>query len=302
MQRWLRAELSWFRSYFCPVGTANSLCKVPIGGGADFSSEMDWCIYNYNATNCGEIRNNAQTDMEVTLLTYYGALGGWGCILLFLMLLMMNSLERIISKPIVQKSRETNVPAWLTLPTLGNGLVGSVLLYSQASLLSTDSGADYEWIGVIYLIAAAFFFIALLTGWFLSTFSIRNSADKSKKNIAVVIFIGVMAANVLLLASIFAASIMFSVNLVDTTPIPGSKRGDVACFIDEKAGTCTSCGALIPDEQCPEWTTSDMMKILKTQLKQSATMSAIFFLYAVNILRFGFVLRKHLSLYQIDYV
>ena len=104
-------------------------------------------------------------------------------------------LYRIISKPIVQKSRETNVPAWLLLPTIGNAAVGAIFVFSPSSLLSAISGAEGAWIGIVYLVAGALFLVALLLGWYLSTFTIQNNKDKKTKNIAVIIFISIMAAN-----------------------------------------------------------------------------------------------------------
>jgi hypothetical protein len=298
--RWFQPQLSWFRSYFCADGTAETLCLVPLSGGQDYLSEEAWCLDNYDSVECSAIRDDAQNRMEFSLLIFYTALGGWSLLLLGLMMLMMRSLEKIISKPIVQKSRETNVPAWLTLPTAGNALVGSILLYSPTSLLSSSSGADNSWIGVVYLVAAGLFLVALLLGWFLSTFSIRSSLDKKNKSVAVVIFIGVMASNAVMLATIFVASIMFSGNLVQA-PIDDSARGEVACFVDT-ADTCSNCDDPVPENRCPEWNLYDVTRILQTQLKQSATLAAIFILYAISVLRFGFFLRKHLSLYQIDYV
>ena len=57
-----------------------------------------------------------------------------------------------------------------------------------------------------------------------------------------------------------------------------------------------------PELRCPEWTLDEVTKVLQSQLKQSATLAAIFIVYAVAVLRFGFVLRGHLSKYEIDYV
>ena len=266
--------------------------------------------------------------MDYSLLTFYTALAIWGICVLVLLMLMINSLERIISKPIVQKSRESNVPAWLTLPTTGCALVGAIYLYSPSSLLTSSSNSESSWIGVVYLVSAGLFFTAAMLGWFLSTFQIRNSADKKNKNVAVIIFIGklhqklnrtiivdtlhatdtfcsssitgVMAANTVTLATLFVASIIFSADLVNA-PIDESARGEVACQIDRGA-SCTMCDAVLHRDRCPEWTLDDVTKILQTQLKQSATLAAIFILYAISALRFGFLLRKHLSMYQIDYV
>ena len=136
-------------------------------------------------------------------------------------------------------------------------------------------------------------------GWFLSAFSIRNSADKKTKNVAVNVFIGVMAANTVMIASLFVASFVLSGVLIQM-PIDDAARRKVACGIDDNV-SCTGCNGELPG-QCPEWEIEDVTRILQTQLKQSATVAAILILYAISVLRFGFVLRKHLSMYQIDYV
>jgi hypothetical protein len=297
--RWLEPELSWFRERYCPEGTLDTVCLVPVDGGADYESEDEWCNAKHNSTECSEVRDGAQADMDYALLTFYTALAIWGIFVLILLMLMINSLERIISKPIVQKSRESNVPAWLTLPTTGCALVGSIYLYSPSSLLTSSSNSQSSWIGYVYLVSAGLFFTAAMLGWFLSTFQIRNSADKKNKNVAVIIFIGVMAANTVMLATLFVASIIFSADLVNA-PIDESARGEVACQVDRGA-SCTMCDAKIARNRCPEWILDDVTLILQTQLKQSATLAAIFILYAISALRFGFLLRKHLSMYQIDY-
>jgi hypothetical protein len=45
-----------------------------------------------------------------------------------------------------------------------------------------------------------------------------------------------------------------------------------------------------------------VLRVLQTQYRSSAALAAIFIIYAISALRFGFLLRKHISLYQIDYV
>ena len=297
---WLQPHLSWFRDYFCEEGTSSTLCLVPLDGGPDYATEDEWCQANYQSDSCTEIRDDAQDRMTSSMLLFYTCLASWSILMLALMLLMLRSLEKIISKPIVQKSRESNVPAWLTLPTAGTALVGSILLYSPTSLLSASSGTDNSWIGVAYLISAGLFFLAMILGWFLSAFSIRSSLDKKYKSVAVIIFIITMAAAAIIQIAILGASVVFAGNLVQA-PIDDSQRGEVACFVD-KDTTCTNCDDPVPENRCPEWTLDDVTRILQTQLKQSATLAAIFVLYAISALQFGLVLRKHLSLYQIDYV
>jgi uncharacterized membrane protein YidH (DUF202 family) len=272
-------------------------------GEPDFDSENDWCLANYNATDCSDIRDTAESDMFASMLRFYTFLAGWSSAVLFVIMLIVNSLERIITKPIVQKARESNVPLWLSLPSITNMLVGSVLLFSQSSLLNSQSGSGSEssWIGIVYLVTGGLFLVALLMGWYLSAYTIRNHADKQSKNVAVIIMIIMMAANVVMLVAIFVASIIFSADLISSSSLDQTQRADVACRVDRNV-TCTACDSLVPEDRCPEWSLGEVTQILQTQLKQSATLASIFVLYAISVLRFGVTLRRHLSLYQIDYV
>jgi hypothetical protein len=81
-----------------------------------------------------------------------------------------------------------------------------------------------------------------------------------------------------------------------------SKQGDIACGVDT-AGSCSNCGREDPSlPQCPEWGLEDVDAVLQTQTKGSATLAAIFFIYSFSASRFGLVLRRHVTMYQIDYV
>jgi hypothetical protein len=291
---WGVNQLSWFRDKYCLDGTANTLCLVPINGGPDYATEDGWCQALYNATDCSYIRDDAQKATTYWLLMFYTSLATWGCIFLFLVLLVINTLERIISKPIVQKSRETNVPGWLTFPTIGTALVGTVFLFSHSSLLRTLK--EHNWVGMMYTITSGLFFIALLMGCCLSSYSVRSNVDKRRKGTAVMVFIGVLAVNASLLATLFVTSIAWSTQV----KLNSSQRGDIACLINNN--DCTNCDAELAADKCPEWSVADVTAILQTQLKQSASLAAIFMLYAVNVMSYGINLRRHLSRYQIDYV
>ena len=215
--------------------------------------------------------------------------------------LIVNTLERIISRPMVQKSRESNVPAWLSLPTIGCSIVGAVFRYSPSSVLSARSGSTYSWIGTAYLACGVLFFLTAILGWFISTFSILSGRDKRYKHISVIFFIFLMTITSFVLTVIFVASISYSVALVDI-PINPDQQHTIACGVDT-ADSCSNCDGSNPDaDLCPEWSLDDVTRVLQTQTKGSATLAIIFFLYSFSALRFGFVLRKHVSMYQIGYL
>mmetsp|Transcript_5831 Transcript_5831/g.13498 ORF Transcript_5831/g.13498 Transcript_5831/m.13498 type:complete len:288 (-) Transcript_5831:95-958(-) len=286
-------QLWWFRDFYCLPGTAESLCTVPIEGGIDFDSEDEWCMERFNETSCTEIRDEAQEKTTFFFSVFNRSLASWGCVQMLLMLLIIKTLERIISKPMVQKSREVNVVGWLTFPVFCTALVGSFYLFSPYFYL--DKLNEQRWVGYLYLITSGLFLIALLMGWFLSAFSIRSNADKQNKSNAALILVGVLIMNALVLTTIFFASIVWSRQLELTQ----TERGDIACTMNYSE--CTDCdleGAV----RCPEWSFGDITDIVRRQLKQSAVLAAIFILYDLNVMMYGLKLRKHLSMYEIDYV
>lgn len=140
-------------------------------------------------------------------------------------------------------------------------------------------------------------------GWFISSYSILNTRDKKYKMLAVNLFVIVIAIVFISLIYIIGGSIAFSISLIDQ-PLSDEARGNIACFLDQ-ANTCTGCDEDPTDvsfTRCPEWTTDDVTKILQSQAKSSASFAAIFLLFALSAMRFGFNTRRYIRLYQIDYI
>ena len=120
----------------------------------------------------------------------------WGLVLMMLLVLAVNVLEGIVTKPVVQSSRESNVPAWLTLPTMGCFAMGLTLLYANSSVLSAQT--EQSWVGALFLASGSLFLVAAILGWAISAVSILNSRDKQNKKIGVLLFIGIMTINAIL--------------------------------------------------------------------------------------------------------
>jgi len=78
---WRSFQLSWFRHAFCEEGTENTCCVVPI---ADNETETAWCLSKCNATNCTQIRDEAQQATSESLSLLYRFSGVWALLLLFL--------------------------------------------------------------------------------------------------------------------------------------------------------------------------------------------------------------------------
>lgn len=81
-----------------------------------------------------------------------------------------------------------------------------------------------------------------------------------------------------------------------------SNRADLACSLTFNG--CQNCDKRHHSdvEVCPEWENMDLQKILRTVMKQSSCLAFMLLIFAYEGLAFGFVLRRHISHYQIDYV
>lgn len=133
-------------------------------------------------------------------------------------------------------------------------------------------------------------------GWCLSAFSIQSNVDKQNKSNAALILVVVLFMNALVLLGIIMASFFWSRDL----NLSEDQRGAIACTMND--AQCTDCDSPFPELVCPEWSIEEITSIVRRQLNQSAFMAAIFILYDLNVMVHGFNLRKHLSMYQIDYV
>lgn len=126
---WDEPSMAWFRENLCKKDTSFTKCTVPIDGGEDYDSEEQWCEAYYDSLDCREIRDSAQTLFESFSYVFFTANGVWALLLVALMYVTLCVLQGIISLPIVQRSKESNIPLWLTFPIAGCFLIGSILLY-----------------------------------------------------------------------------------------------------------------------------------------------------------------------------
>jgi hypothetical protein len=216
--------------------------------------------------------------------------------------LVVQTLESMISRPLVEKSRELNMPSWLLLPTVGCFCCGFLYAFSPTSVLNTQSNSlsELSWIAPLFILASGMFFLLALMAWFLRSYPILSTSHKQHKSIATIAFILMTLLVGAALTTIFCSSIYFNVSLA-RVPISETARGELACFID-RSGSCTLCNMEPLEAQCLEWSRRDVTRILQSQSKAGAALAAICFLYAVGALRYGFTMRKHIRSYRIEYV
>ena len=100
--------------------------------------------------------------------------------------------------------------------------------------------------------------------------------------------------------TIFVTSLIYSLGILNPV-LEKNDYQEVACAVD-LSGSCTGCDQDVVSLKCPEWTENDVNAVLDTIMKQSATLAAIFLVYSLITLRYGFVLFHYVTRYQIEYV
>lgn len=301
---WDDPSFSTAREFFCPPGTADAECAVPVQGGAEYETEEKWCMNQYNvsfnnSTYCQDIRDESQDEYNVASRIFYTANAIWALVLVLLIWVTLCVLQGIITLPIVQRSKESNIPLWLTFPIVGCYSIGYLLIYSESSF--EQSVQDVYWIGLAYFVSGGAFTLAALVGIFLKCYTVLNGRQRRIKQGVVVLFIVIIFITVFAVATIFTTSLIYSLNIVD---FQLDSYREIACYLDSDGGSCTGCNprASIEEDVCPEWSEDDVKSVAQTIMKQSSALAAIFLVYALVTLRYGFVLFRHVSRYQIEYV
>jgi len=294
------------RDLFCEEGTADGKCTVPIGGGSIYTDEMVWCAEEYNGdTDCMAIKTDAQRRYNLTSTVLFAANGVWAGLLVLLMWVILNLLQAIITLPIVQRSKEGNIPLWLTVPIVGCYTIGYYLWAPSTSV--EDIVSDIYWIAVVFFVDGGLFTLAAGLGLVIKFYTVLNGRQRRIKQGIVIVFLGTIILTIFGATTIFAASLIYSLHIVD---IPSDiNLKEIACSLDMH-GSCTNCNPEYFSYNaeyssiiiCPEWTSEDVQRVLETIMKQLATIAAIFIVYAMLTLRYGFVTLQHVSRYQIEYV
>jgi len=216
---WSGRSMAWFREVLCKDGTAHCACARPLIMENDTAIMSLWCqancnindssvntttnedAINYwlnNTSDCDlEIREKAVTRMSGISYFFFVASAIGGLVLVALLVLALFLLQRIISEPIVKSSKEANIPLWLTFPIICCFLGGYFFLFSIDSILGSSSHIQtVHWIGICYMVSAGAFTVSALLGWFIAAKTVLNPRDKTRKQIAIYLFIGTMVLTI----------------------------------------------------------------------------------------------------------
>lgn len=259
---WSTNYMAGFRKLLCE-SDRQCECAVPLLGDAG-EIDLVWCLDTCDS-ECGEYRETAITKMSALSHILFITNAIVGLVLAALLMLALFLLERIISAPIVKSSKESNIPLWLTFPTICSFL-GGFYFMSHSTLSGELEGEQVnkqelsKWIiGVCYMISGAAFLASALLGWFIAAKEVLDNRDKTQKKIAVYLFIGMMVMTIFAIAAILSYSLIDSSSIVKYG-LSDEERGKTACFLLDAIGSCSNCNATQSNEtliedviKCPEW-------------------------------------------------
>mmetsp|Transcript_1815 Transcript_1815/g.2500 ORF Transcript_1815/g.2500 Transcript_1815/m.2500 type:complete len:385 (-) Transcript_1815:40-1194(-) len=78
---WSTASMGMYRQQYCQADTHNTRCVVPIDGGLN-TTELQWCIDNFNMTDCTQIRETAQEGVRLYSTFFFTVFGGKNAVLI----------------------------------------------------------------------------------------------------------------------------------------------------------------------------------------------------------------------------
>ena len=128
---WENNLFATMREKFCPPNTANGKCMAPPLGNITFTQ---WCIHNYNATDCQGIRDKAIGGAETMLQKLTLSLGLVELATIILIFVSIYMCFKILTGPVITQSMNDIINYLLLLPMAASvGL--SWYLFQYQSLL-----------------------------------------------------------------------------------------------------------------------------------------------------------------------
>ena len=176
-------------------------------------------------------------------------------------------------------------------------MVGYLLLYAHTSV--GEVFRDANMIASAYLVGWGLFTPAAILGLVLKLYTVPNIRLRRIKQGVVIAFVPTIPKTMLSPTTIFTTILIHSLRFVN---LPEEDFREMACVPDVSGG-CDGCSREDPPAgKCPERTDDDVRRVPETIVKQSAALAAIFLVYASIAPRYGSLLFRHASRYQIKYV
>lgn len=289
---WDTSDMSFFREEFCePSEIANTKCAAPLVGADAWCSSgcpgTDGCPGG--SSDCAAIRSAAIDESEDWMKDHFGYAGIVGACIVPLLLIGAQCTVNLVTVPIIMKSLLDIINYIFMMLGAALALAG---LYGH---IHSDLEADIDWIAYLYMGCGA-------STLFVSFFGIAGARLKDRSLLLMYIVV-VFVLIVLLLCSGIAGWVFthsLDNHYDDKT---AAEVQDIACQANLYGCCCcddydtTTIGSA---ERCPEWTKSDILDLIDTNLHFMGLASVLASIFMLVGFSGAIVLRRSLQGYQTD--
>jgi hypothetical protein len=284
---WEEDEFLGLRKIFCKSGTASNKCKCPILGGPFYDNETSWCMGVYNATDCEEIRTDAENkglEWGKLLTLVEASVGILNVAEIFFSLYLC---FKILTAPVIEKSMLEMINYLLILPVAGCCGLSNYLWWMR------EHDLEYSWL--------TDFFIALAAAQ-VGLIPMGVLAGRLKHSTLLISYIVSLSIVILALGSAGTACMLFSVVLPEEFVPTTSEAADIACSRDLPGCCCCYNDDVSADNYCPEWTKEEIIQLSVLDLKMAGIVSFLCITYLLGALVVAGRFSNKLVNYKTEYV
>ena len=287
--RWDQQPFRVVRKIFCP-DTFDTKCLAPILGGQDFDTVDDWCMFNYNATDCYSIRQTAQTE-ALTWGKQLTLIQASVCLLNIVQILGSVFLcVRILTAPVITQSMNDVINYLLLLPIGGCAGTGAYIWWMRSKNI------PYNWLCEFFIAMAVVQVIQVPLG---------IAAGRMKDQRLLTVYIALVLIVTFGVASAGVVCIIFSVFLPRTYQPTLSEAADIAC--DRNFIGCCCCQdhslrSVTTNERCPEWTVTEVVNLTVLDVKIAGVVAFLCLMYLFGALIVAGLLRENLKNYKSEFI
>lgn len=294
---WAQDDFLPLRSLFCsPMSTARTKCRAPlepeslvddmyiINNSTGFSVEQ-WCINNYNATDCASIRDNAIDDAVLWAGRVLIVITIVGFITLIVLGFSVYTSYRILTSPVITQSMMDVINYLLLLPIAG-------CLYEAYTFwwFRRIENLDYTWLPVLWVALGAAQIVCLPLG-------IIAGRIKSRKLLRGYIVLSLVITGGLALAGATGWAVA-KIVLNDYNP-SSEFLGELAC-VERSLPGCSECHEDPPE--CPEWNQFEVLSLISLEFNFAGMVSTVSTLYLVGAIIVALLIENNLKNYKSDFI
>lgn len=282
---WEEQNFQGVRELFCPPEQPNlAKCAAPLFNAGD------WCMKNFNSTDCQSIRETAiATSLvwgrEITL--------GQAIISIIDLVLIGFSLffcYRLLKRNVIAQSMNDVINYLLVLPIGGSCGIAYYLWWLQAY---SPERLQYSWLAGLFAALAVTQVCALPLG-------IAAGRLKSQFLLTVYMLLIFMITTGLALGGTIA--LLFAGLISETFQPSAAEIGDIACR--KQLNGCSNCEAVqgASVNRCPQWAKDEVISLLVLDLKIAGIVAFVSLLYLFGAMIVAFLVQQSLENYKNDYI